>query len=144
MHVMKRFSQRFSSFYFSQFDKNTVFKGTKKLNLNKAVQDSNIPVKILKENTDFFTDYIYLQFNEAVDPLKSAGFLKSADISAAFKEGSRNKKENYRPFSILTLISEIFEKKRLFAGNSQITLVILYQSFNVVLENTTAHTIVSS
>ena len=64
MHVIKRFSQRFSSFYFAHVEKNTVIKEIKKLNLNKAVQDSDIPAKILKENTDFFADYIYLQLNE--------------------------------------------------------------------------------
>ena len=45
MRVIKRFSQ---SFYFSHVDKNTVLKEIKKLNLNKPVQDSDIPVKILK------------------------------------------------------------------------------------------------
>ena len=110
MRVIKRFSQRFSSFYFSHVDKNTVLKEIKKLNLNKAVQDSDIPVKILKENADFFADYIYLQFNEAVDSSKFADFFKSADISAAFKQGSQNKKENYRPISILPLISKSFGK----------------------------------
>ena len=49
MRVIKRFSQRFSSFHFSYVDKNTVAKEIKKLNLNKAVQDSDIQtVKILK------------------------------------------------------------------------------------------------
>ena len=90
MHVIKRFSQRFSSFYFSHVDKNTVLKEIKKLNLNKAVQNSHIPVKLLKENADFFADYSYLQFNEN-DSSKFAGFFKSADISAAFKQGSRFK-----------------------------------------------------
>ena len=37
-------------------------------------------------------------------------FFKSTDIAAAFKQGSQNKKENYRPISILPLISKIFEK----------------------------------
>ena len=32
----------------------------KKLNVNNAVQDSGIPVKILKENADFFAEYTYL------------------------------------------------------------------------------------
>ena len=36
--------------------------------------------------------------------------LKCLLGSAAFKQGSRNKKENYRPISILPLISKIFEK----------------------------------
>ena len=110
MHVIKRFSQCFSSFYFSHVHKNTVLKEIKKLNINKAVQDSDIPVKILKENADFFADYIYLQFNEAVDSSKFADFFKSADIAAVFKQGSRNKKENYRPINILPHISKIFEE----------------------------------
>ena len=46
--VIKRFSQRFSSFHFSHVDENTVVKEIEKLNLNKAVQDPDIPVKILK------------------------------------------------------------------------------------------------
>ena len=72
---MKRFFQHLSSFYFSHVDKNAALKEIKKLNLNKAVQDSDSPVKILKENADFFADYIYLQFNEAVDSSKFADFL---------------------------------------------------------------------
>ena len=61
MHIIKRLSQRFlSSDYFSHVDKKTVLKEIIKLNLNKAVQDSDIPVQIFKENADFFADYIYL------------------------------------------------------------------------------------
>ena len=67
MHVIKRFSKRFSSFYFSNVDKNTILKEIKKLDLNKAVQNLDIPVKILKENAVLFAYYIYLQFNEAAD-----------------------------------------------------------------------------
>ena len=113
MRVIKRFSQRFSSFYFSHVHKNSVLKEIKKLNLNKAVQDSDIPVKISKQNAGFFADYIYFQFNEAVNSSKFADCRKfadmSTDISAAFKQGSRNKKENYGAISILPLISKIFE-----------------------------------
>ena len=90
---------------------------------------------------DFFADYIYLQFNEAVDSLKFADFFKSADISAAFKQGSRNKKENYRPISILPLISKIFEK--IICRQLSNHLVIFYHNFGVVLEKVTAHNIVS-
>ena len=61
MPIIKRLSQLFlSSDYFSHVDKKTVLKEIIKLNLNKAVQDSDIPVQIFKENADFFADYIYL------------------------------------------------------------------------------------
>ena len=108
--VIKRFSQRISSFYFSTVDKDTVLKEIKKLNSNKAVQDTDIPVKILKENAEFFAEYIYLQFNEAIESPKFPDFFKFANITPAFKQGSRNQKHNYRPISILPLISKIFEK----------------------------------
>ena len=43
--IIKRFSERFSSFHFPQVDKNTVIKEIMKLSLNKSVQDTDIPVK---------------------------------------------------------------------------------------------------
>ena len=55
MHVIKRVSQRFSNFIFHMLTKILFLKRLKrKLNLNKAVEDSDIPVQILKENADFF------------------------------------------------------------------------------------------
>ena len=110
MSAIKRFSQRFPSFYFSHVDNNTVLKEIKKLNLIKAVQDSDIPVKTLKENADFLAGYIYLQSSGAVDSSKFADFFTNRDIAAGFKQSSRNQKENYRPISILSLISKISEK----------------------------------
>ena len=74
--------------------------------MNKAVQDTDIPVKILKENAE----YIYLQFNEAICASKNPAFFKFANVTTVFKQGSRNQKDNYRPISILPIISKIFEK----------------------------------
>ena len=42
-------SQRFSSFYFSQIDTNTVLKEIRRLSAKKAVQHTDIPVKVLKK-----------------------------------------------------------------------------------------------
>ena len=97
--IIKRFSERFSNFHFSQ-----VF-----ISLNKSVQDTDIPVKILKENADYFAEHICLQFNETIYSSKFPTSFKFANVTPAFK-GSRNKKDNYRPISILPIISKIFEK----------------------------------
>ena len=47
--MIKGFSMRFTSFYFSQIGKNTVLKEVRKSNTSKAGQDTDIQVKILKE-----------------------------------------------------------------------------------------------
>ena len=36
--------------------------------------------------------------------------MKRANITPVFKKGGRNKKENYSPVSILSIISKMFEK----------------------------------
>ena len=104
------FLQHNSSFYFSPVDKNTVLKEIKGLSANKAVQDSDIPVKALKENANFFAEQINLQFNEDICSSKYAESFKLANITPTFKQDFRNLKSDYRPISILHIISKIFEK----------------------------------
>ena len=81
-----------------------------KLSSNKSVQDTEIPVKILKENADYFDEYIYLQFNETICSCKFPTSFKFANVMPVSKQGSRNQQANCRPISILTIISKIFEK----------------------------------
>ena len=96
-------SQRFSSFYFLQVDPNTVLKEIRRLNAKKADQDIDIPVKVLKENAEFFAEQICCQFNEAICPSKFPATFKFANITPVFKQGARNLKDNYLP-----IISKIF------------------------------------
>ena len=101
--------QHSSSFYFSPVAKNTVLKEIEKLNTKKAVQDTDIPVKVLKANADFFAEHITRQFNEGICSSKFAESFKFANVTPVFKQGSKNLKDNYRPISILPNISKIFE-----------------------------------
>ena len=68
IRIVKSISRLFSSFNFSHVDKNAVLKEIRKLNMNKAVQNVDIPIKILKENAEYFAEYTYLQLNEAICP----------------------------------------------------------------------------
>ena len=83
--IIKRFSERFSRFHFSQVDKNTVLKEIMKLSLNKSVQNTDIPVKILKENADYFAEHICLQFNETICSSKFPTSFKFANVTPVFK-----------------------------------------------------------
>ena len=80
------------------------------MSANKAVHDNDIPVTALKENANFLAEQITLQFNEGICSSKYAESFKLANTTPAFKQGSRNLKNNHRPISILPIISKIFEK----------------------------------
>ena len=54
--------------------------------------------------------YICHFFNVCVDKSTFPSVLKHANITPVFKKGYRGSKENYRPVSILPVISKIFEK----------------------------------
>ena len=70
--------------------------------MNKAVHDTDIPVRILKENAEYFTEYICFQFNEAICAskfFKSASF-KFANITPVFNDNLPRKTLNIKHFSL--------------------------------------------
>ena len=64
----------------------------------------------MKENAKFFAGQICHQFNEAICSSKFPATLKFANVTPVFKQGTRNLKDNYKPISVLPIISKIFEK----------------------------------
>ena len=85
-------------------------KKNKRLKARKTTQITAIPVKILKENAYIFSAYICDFLNETIRSGTFPAILKNGDITAVFKKGVEGSKENYRPVSILPIISKIFEK----------------------------------
>ena len=85
-------------------------KKIRKLKMNKAVHDTDIPVRILKENAEYFAEYICFQFNEAICAskfFKSASF-KFANITPVFNDNLPRKTLNIKHFSLrLAIQNEI-------------------------------------
>ena len=69
------------------------------LDSSKACQDSHIPTKGTKSNSDIFTDALYSEFNRSL-----------ANVTPVHKKGNRSEKDNYRPVSILPNLSKVFER----------------------------------
>ena len=65
------------------------------LSNKKAIQDNDIPIKILKDNFNFFADYIYIFYNYAITTSKFPSFLKLANVTRIFKKGSKNKEKRF-------------------------------------------------
>ena len=78
MHNPK-FSFRFVSL-------NETLDGVNKLNLKKASQATDIPVKTIKENKDVASFYAFHNFNNALSSCSFSTTLKYADVRPAFKK----------------------------------------------------------
>ena len=98
------------SFSFSFATKETTLNELRKLNPKKACQESDIPLKIIKENLDIFANFVYNNFNNSLFSSNFPSHLKKATITPIFKKKDRDNVENYRPVSILPSLSKIYER----------------------------------
>ena len=80
------------------------------LSIVKACQKDGIPTKAIKINKDIFAGFIAKDFNNCVDVGVFADDLKHADVTPVHKKKDKSDKINYRPVSILTNISKIYDK----------------------------------
>ena len=72
-------------FSFSNVSVPDVRKEIRKLDPRKAAQNTDIPIRILKQNFDIFGNYICDFFNECVDKGVSLSILKNANVAPVFK-----------------------------------------------------------
>ena len=75
-----------SRFDFCRVSVHDVVKEIKKLSTRKAAQYTDLPVKILKENSDIFGNYICDFFNDCVDRGDLPSILKIANITHVFQK----------------------------------------------------------
>ena len=96
-----------SHFEFSFASVAEVLKEIKNFSPHKAAQSTDIPIKILKDKAGIFADYICRFFNESLNCCKFPSILKHPNVTPVFKKGYRCSKENYRPVSMLPVMSKI-------------------------------------
>ena len=85
-------------------------KEVNKLSVKKASQTLDIHVKIIKENKDLVSYFIYNNFNNALSSSQYPNGLKYADVTPVFKKDDKSDKSNYRPISILPNLSKVYKQ----------------------------------
>ena len=98
------------SFSFGLVTYDDVLKKVKTLNTAKASQQFDIQTKILKQNLDYFAEYFYENINQCILKSIFPSDLKLVDVTPVYNKKLKNSKDNYRPVSILSNISKIYER----------------------------------
>ena len=86
LNIKKRMGKISPKFKFQYVDQNPISKEIQNLNSKKAMQQNDIPVKLLKENNDTFSYVIYHNFNNSIHEDCFPYILKTADLTPVYKK----------------------------------------------------------
>ena len=99
-----------NKFEFKPVTINEVLSQVQKLNSKKASSLNSIPAKILKQNADIFAVLIQKIFNSYISGCYFPKELKDGEVSSLIKSLDAFIKKNYRPITVLSSISKVYER----------------------------------
>ena len=98
------------SFTFQPVIENLISNLIKHLNYRKAEQLTDIPTKLIKKFCDFFSEFIYKSNNHCITEGSFIADFKVTEVRPLYKNDKRAVKSNYRPISITSNVSKIYQK----------------------------------
>ena len=107
---MSQSNSEFVPFQFERISSNELKKEILNLNNKKATREGDIPVNLLKGSIDTYLPVLTEIINSSFEQNEFPNKLKLADIIPIFKKKNPRNIENYRPVSVLSHISKVFEK----------------------------------
>ena len=99
-----------STFSFTEVGLTEVGEELENLNPKKANTYKNIPPRLLKENSDICSSSILRIVNNGINVSHFPDELKLADVTPVFKKEDPTNVKNYRPVSVLPVMSKVFER----------------------------------
>ena len=97
------------SFTFQTVTKNQISSLIKHFNDKKA-QSTDIPTKLIKELCGFFSEFIFKRINYCITEGRSITDFQVVEVRPLYKNDGTADKANYRPISILSNDSKIYER----------------------------------
>ena len=96
-------------FKFADVTKDEIYMKIKSLDPKKASMENDIPTKILIGTNDIISGYFSDIYNASKNSNQFPSSLKTADVRPIHKEDELTSKNNYRPVSILPVLSKLYE-----------------------------------
>ena len=97
-------------FSFKLVTKEDIYEEILASDASKATQSDDMPTKVIKNNSDIFSKFFQANPNNTIETSTFPKQLKYDDVKRVFQKDSQTDKENYRPISILSNVSKIFER----------------------------------
>ena len=107
---MSQSMSEFEPFHFPRISSNELKKEILNLNNKKATREGDIPVNLLNGSIGTYLLVLTEIINSSFEQNEFPNELKLADIIPIFKKKDPLNKENYRPVSILSHMSKVFER----------------------------------
>ena len=126
-------------FSFHHVNPNKMLKIFQNTDSKKATQQGDIPVRIIKVNKFTFSKSFSEMFNFYIDSNTFPNGPKNIDTTPVYKKGDPSDKTNYRPISILPVLSKAFE--RCLYDQIYEYWYYIIKSYNVGSENVSVHSI---
>ena len=98
------------TFSFNFISHEDTVKELNKLKNKKASQKTDIPIKIVKENVDIISHFLYHNFNNWLSCSTFPSGMKYADVTPVHKKDDKTDKTNDRPIIILPNLSKVYDK----------------------------------
>ena len=110
LKIKEKIPSNSNIFSFHEVDQAVIKNEIKNLDSKKATPFGNIPTKDLKRSQEICVPIIQNLFNDSIQTSKCSKNLKLADVSAVFKKDDATNVKNYRPVSVLPVVSKVFER----------------------------------
>ena len=97
-------------FSFGDIDEQFVNKNLHELKTNKAIGLDRVSAHLLKDSANVLTPVLTKLFNRSLSSSIYPDIWKCGKVTALFKSGERTDPNNYRPITVLPIVSKILEK----------------------------------
>ena len=97
-------------FSFLEVTENEFYNEINKLDPKKGTVENDLPAKMLIGTNDIIAGHLSNIYNNSRYEKNFPNSLKNSDVTPIHKKEERTKKENYRPVSLLPIISKLFER----------------------------------